>query len=364
MHFHKFRHILFPLFLILFFCTLPCCTSEPLQTDYRKAMREFIISLSQYGKSQKKGFLVIPQNGQEVAWSADAFTGEYTIPSAMPDSAYIAAIDGTGREDTFYGYDSDGAATSNNVTCYFTGLCDIYKLSGKKVLSIDYCKVSSGSSTNTAATKTAIEDSCKKNNTSGYICYPSLDRNLGTIPTSASFGTNGCFPYNSNSNNITALSDAKNFLYVLQNNYSAYSDQDQIITSCTGKTEFLAALAATDYDIIVMDAYYSESEPFTAAEISSLKTKACGGTRLVISYMSIGEAEDYRWYWQNSWKTGAPSFLAQENPDWAGNYKVKYWDSDWQNIIYGNDNSYLKKIIDAGFDGVYLDIVDAFEYFE
>jgi len=33
-------------------------------------------------------------------------------------------------------------------------------------------------------------------------------------------------------------------------------------------------------------------------------------------------------------------------------------------IIYGNNNSYLKKILDAGFDGVYLDIIDAFEYFE
>ena len=27
-------------------------------------------------------------------------------------------------------------------------------------------------------------------------------------------------------------------------------------------------------------------------------------------------------------------------------------------------DSYLQKIIQAGFDGVYLDIVDAFEYFE
>lgn len=33
-------------------------------------------------------------------------------------------------------------------------------------------------------------------------------------------------------------------------------------------------------------------------------------------------------------------------------------------IIYGNNNSYVKKILDAGFDGVYLDIIDAFEYFE
>tara|TARA_Y100000782_G_C10186254_1_gene266778 strand:+ start:5809 stop:6066 length:258 start_codon:yes stop_codon:yes gene_type:complete len=61
---------------------------------------------------------------------------------------------------------------------------------------------------------------------------------------------------------------------------------------------------------------------------------------------------------------GKPSFLAEENPDWEGNYNVKYWNTDWQNIIYGNNDAYVKKIIDTGFDGVYLDIIDAFEYFE
>ena len=84
--------------------------------------------------------------------------------------------------------------------------------------------------------------------------------------------------------------------------------------------------------------------------------------RLVIAYMSIGEAEDYRYYWEPAWSVNPPSWLETEN--WEGNYKVRYWDSDWQKIIFGNEDSYLKKVLDAGFDGVYLDIIDAFEYFE
>lgn len=56
--------------------------------------------------------------------------------------------------------------------------------------------------------------------------------------------------------------------------------------------------------------------------------------------------------------------MAAENPDWPGNYKVKYWNEDWQKLIYKNNDSYLNKISTAGFDGVYLDIIDAFEYFE
>ena len=80
--------------------------------------------------------------------------------------------------------------------------------------------------------------------------------------------------------------------------------------------------------------------------------------------MSIGEAEDYRYCWQSSWSTNRPSWLDAENPNWEGNYKVKYWNKDWQNIIFGNSSSYTQKVINAGFDGVYLDIIDAFEYYE
>ena len=41
-----------------------------------------------------------------------------------------------------------------------------------------------------------------------------------------------------------------------------------------------------------------------------------------------------------------------------------YTISDWQDIICGSEDSYLNKIIKAHFDGVYLDIIDAFEYYE
>ena len=112
-----------------------------------------------------------------------------------------------------------------------------------------------------------------------------------------------------------------------------------------------------------MDCFFND-DIFSSDEINQLRQKSNGGKRLVISYMSIGEAENYRYYWNDNWLTNPPEWLKEENPDWEGNYKVAYWEKEWQDIIYGNDNSYLKKIVDAGFDGVYLDIIDAFEYFE
>ena len=123
----------------------------------------------------------------------------------------------------------------------------------------------------------------------------------------------------------------------------------------------LAAIGNTAYDLVVMDyaADGDDATAFTAAQIAALKDSP-GGPKIVLAYMSIGEAEDYRFYWQSDWTPGNPAWLDVENPDWEGNYKVHYWDPAWQTIIF----SYTDRLLDAGFDGAYLDIVDAYEYYE
>jgi cysteinyl-tRNA synthetase len=80
--------------------------------------------------------------------------------------------------------------------------------------------------------------------------------------------------------------------------------------------------------------------------------------------MSIGEAENYRFYWEDTWNSNSPDWLVEENPSWEGNFKVEYWNDHWKEIISRDETSYLNKIINAGFDGVYLDIIDGFQYFE
>jgi len=119
----------------------------------------------------------------------------------------------------------------------------------------------------------------------------------------------------------------------------------------------LDAIAAADLDLVVID-YSSDgsaSGEYTADDIADLK--ASGKT--VLAYFSIGEAEDYRFYWKTSWETNPPAWLGDENPDWPGNYKVKYWKSGWWNKALG---PYLDRILAAGFDGVYLDLIDSYWY--
>jgi cysteinyl-tRNA synthetase len=117
-------------------------------------------------------------------------------------------------------------------------------------------------------------------------------------------------------------------------------------------------LAACGRDWIVLDANFSTDEPWMAADLAAIRAGKSG--RKIIAYLSIGEAENYRAYWQRLWKTNPPAFLLGENPEWKGNYRVKYWNAGWQKIILAD----VDKIMAAGFDGVYLDIVDGFETFE
>ncbi len=316
------------LFSILTVIILSCKKNKvPEGIDFKQEMRNFVQDISTYAKTENPNFIIIPQNGEQLA----SKNGE---TNGSPANTYLNAIDGQGREDLYYGYDNDDVATSADDRNYMQSFLDIEEQNGVQVLVTDYC-----------STRSKTDNSYAENSSKGYISFAAPERNLNIIPDYPPK------PYNVNTNDINALSDAKNFLYLI--NPEKFSS----------KQNFINAISQTNYDLILIDYAFNE-DPFTASKITSLKTKQNGSKRLVISYMSIGEAENYRYYWKTEWDKDKPEWLDKENPNWKGNYKVWYWEKEWQDIIFGNNNSYLKKIIDAGFDGVYLDIIDAFEYYE
>lgn len=319
---------IFSAIIIVAFCSCNLFTTHSeIDINYKQEMRDFVIEISNYSKSIKSDFVIIPQNGVELL----THNGE---ENSSPNLEYIDAIDGIGQEDLYYGYNNDDQATPSATTHYIRSFLDLAKDNKIKILVIDYC-----------STNSYIDDSYNKNIQNDYISFAADHRVLDNIPE---------YPnpiLHENANNITSLDNIKNFLYLIN------------LSEFASKQSFINAVIATNYDLIILD-YFFNDEEWTTTELNKLRHKANGGERLVISYMSIGEAEDYRYYWQSNWNSNSPEWLSNENPDWAGNYKVKYWMQSWKEIIYGNTNSYLDKVIDIGFDGVYLDIIDAFEYFE
>lgn len=124
--------------------------------------------------------------------------------------------------------------------------------------------------------------------------------------------------------------------------------------------------AALFYDVLVMD-YTKAGKPgteFKPAELAKIRLKPNGQKRTLLSYFSVGEAETYRYYWKREWSSKKPHWMAHENKDWAGNFIVRFWDPQWRQIVYEAPDSYLARIVAAGFDGVYLDRVDVYTELE
>ena len=130
------------------------------------------------------------------------------------------------------------------------------------------------------------------------------------------------------------------------------------------KSAAVAQLKESGRDWIVLDTAFAGDTTWEQADLDTIRSGKAG--RKVVAYLSIGEAEEYRPYWQSEWVSNgkrtadAPVWLGIENPEWKGNYQVKYWSADWQKLM-------LPAIDDAmarGFDGVYLDIVDGFQTYE
>ncbi|MFM9941652.1 MAG: MJ1477/TM1410 family putative glycoside hydrolase [Hyphomicrobiaceae bacterium] len=125
----------------------------------------------------------------------------------------------------------------------------------------------------------------------------------------------------------------------------------------------IAAMAKVDADLIVTEysANFGDNAPLKPEEVARLKQRPDGRKRLVIAYFSIGEAESYRFYWRPDWVgDDVPGWYVAENCAWPRNYMVRYWHDGWKDIIYRSKRSFLQRIIDVGFDGVYLDRVDVF----
>ena len=125
--------------------------------------------------------------------------------------------------------------------------------------------------------------------------------------------------------------------------------------------ETIDRIVASDYDLVVLD--YAPTErnntSFPMADAIA-RLHSAPKPKLVLAYIDIGQAENYRTYWQSGWRVGSPDWITGDDPDgWDGNHPVAYWRDTWRQIWLGN-GGYLAGIASAGFDGVYLDWIEAY----
>lgn len=123
------------------------------------------------------------------------------------------------------------------------------------------------------------------------------------------------------------------------------------------------ALAACDLDMLVIEATIDGAtrQMIAPEELARLQTRRDGRRRPVLAYLSVGEAADYRSYWQPAWDAQRPAWLGGENPNWPHAYPVRFWEGEWQAILFGAPQATLDGLVDRGFDGVFLDRIDVYQ---
>lgn len=146
-----------------------------------------------------------------------------------------------------------------------------------------------------------------------------------------------------------ALAGVRTFAYQLNN----LSDSESI-----------RLLADSQYDLLVIDRERSlkgREDYNNRKDVLTLKESKGRSRRpkVVICYLDVGEAEEYRWYWEDDWRVGDPDWIVAEDPDgWNGNYPVRFWRAQWLEIM----KSAIEDIIADGFDGIYLDWLEVYSF--
>lgn len=277
-------------------------------------MQKFVTSISGYAKELKPGFIIVPQNGIELAFNdAD--------PKQQFNKTYLDAIDGFGVEELFY---FDTLNIDDRRLEALRKLVD-----KKKILNSDF-----------VVNNNDVDDAKERNKKEGFVPFVRWESNYNyqKIPTNI---------LNENDTDVYTMSHVRNYLYLI--NPSRYDTKEQ----------FIDAIRKTNFDMVVIDLYFGNT-PLTPEDINLLRDKANGRKRLILCYMNIGAAENWRYYWGRGWSMGDPKFLKKKYEGYDNEIYVEFWNPDWQKIIYGSDDSYVKKIIDAGFDGAYLDNTEAY----
>lgn len=317
--------------------------------SYKEAMRSFIIKISQHAKKKNPKFQIVVNQGYELIVKDDSINQIH--------DEYLAAIDGILTESLFWTWikDDEGNISyqeSSHDLSYVSHYLRKAKTSQKPIFSIDY---TDDGKTENSANRAA---SYASNRQEGYISFQG-NIYLDQIPRSIT---------DENNKNIETLKDGANFLYIFEPNNIAKNSSNR-------KALAIELYKDTNYDIIFTSAYYQnnngrEFDWFTADEIYDFNVKKNGGSRLIIAYMNIGSLSKSNYYYKNYDidPSGSVPWLGEKDSFWE-EYNVKYWYPFWEKIIIYNEDrtdikSFLDNIIDGGFDGVILDNVNKYWYWD
>jgi len=299
--------------------------------DYREEMRRLVENIAVYARRNRREFVVVVQGGLALFEKALA-DGETMVPARK----FMRSIDGVLVEGLNFGIPELDKPSDEKLRERLERLTKVVAAGGLKVLALDF-----------ASSQDTIRKALRANKKRGFVPATAAARDhfINRLP---SFPRR---PFDENSSNVLSLKNVRNFAYLRDS--SAYGRED----------EFALETHKNNFDMLVVDVFHGR-QPLTKRAVETLKHKRLGARRLVLAYIDVGTAESHRYYWKPNWQEGAPIWIAAQFPMNPDQYFVEYWQPEWQSIITGNTNSYIYGIIDQGYDGVVIDGLDSFRFFE
>jgi cysteinyl-tRNA synthetase len=300
--------------------------------NLREEMRKFIQSISGYARRTKPNFVIIVQDGLELMVKRDDIDENKVAPART----YMRSIDGVLAQGLFYDPKTPGRPPPPDRQRGMLGRAQHALDAGLRVFTLDF-----------GQGKQLIDDVHKQAGSRGYIAQVANEpfEDISELPNYPER------PFGENPGSIVSLRQVKNFAIVT--NSQRYGRED----------EFALAMHDNNYDMLIVEVFHGR-KPLSRQAVETLKYKKLGARRLVLASMNLGAAASYAYYWKNTWREGSPGWInapVRGDPD---RYNVQFWNPGWQQIIYGNPNSYVYGLIAQGFDGVVLTGVKAFKFFE
>lgn len=304
--------------------------------NYRDAMRQNVIMLSRYAKSQNSDFVIMAHEGQKLfdngIWEFhldDYNQSRQSGYSSDRDTLLLNPVEIQNKkiENFMPQYrQSIDAEVINNLFCQdnsFKTKSDI------TIMSIEQCKAEK--------LDEAIKDSAR-NKVPTYIF---------SNPQFAFKDAKNQLLVNENAKNIEKINQAKNALFLLDS------------SKFKNKEDYLKEIENSNFDVVVISPFF-QGKALRKEDINRLKYKKNGALRKIIAAMNISETDSTKYYWQPEWKIGSPSWLKRASFVDKKGIIVEYWSEEWQKII----SDYIKGIVAQEFDGAFLTGLDNFQYFE
>lgn len=363
--------------------------------NHREIWRNVVIELASYAKTRKPGFVVLVRGGtelfvkgeREVQWEEiqdpDGKTFEKRLPLRTVFRPYVKVVDGLVVDGLYCGDDALGTPLDKAVKDRLTldaklaeekaqGIhrppvpqqfgpfsldpkeelrkaalvkraaereerqrrlvyaVDALHQQGRSILSIENCK-----------SQKAVDAAYKAATRDHVLSYATVgDEDLTRLQKG--------HPPGENAQPVIAITGAHNWMPLLRPDRFG------------SKETWLMAMERTNHDAMLIDVSYRGSDPLTKDEVKRLRYKELGAPRLMLAVLPVGRAYDWRWYWKRGWEAGNPPFLFAPDSDQPGAFLTDVNDPQWKELL----GKYLAGIMDLGFDGVVLDDLDTYLWFE